>query len=429
MHITLTALFSGTGHEKENDSTLVAALKAHINTSETQHVMAFDGCGITYGLMGVVFGTGIDKQCKEVIDSVESLIKDGHTVTLNAYGHSRGAIAAMMLAKQLGKISPECLTINLALMDPVPGNFITTSTVDVANISLANKVENLTDCINLTSVMALYPYEPLPSLACHAPLFGRYPLKTMVDESVVPGCHSGAQYVQLHENKIDINLQTSITCIKTIQFLQRCGTEFNPIILTQWMPPNTIRYNFSDSNAINRLLTEQYEKNLKELNINARPIIRHTHSANGYIIRASHKKNYFNLEHQYLMGMPANPDDVAATIQKKYGPISIGKRFMLNHPHLTMAIKWSGIALGLSAAFMAVGAGLLMTGLSVTMPVLLLSTAIILASSILLTAAMMGFWYKAAKPVGQWGINRFFYPDYAEKEESTMRSPLTYGDV
>lgn len=39
--------------------------------------MAFDGCGQTNGLLGVVFATGLTEQCDAVVDRVEQLIKSG----------------------------------------------------------------------------------------------------------------------------------------------------------------------------------------------------------------------------------------------------------------------------------------------------------------------------------------------------------------
>jgi hypothetical protein len=92
--------------------------------SGNEYKMGFDGCGVTNGLSGTLFGTGLEEQCKEVVKYVHSLLKDGKKVILNCYGHSRGGIAALMLAKMLGGFAKDLVEVNLALLDPVPGNLI-----------------------------------------------------------------------------------------------------------------------------------------------------------------------------------------------------------------------------------------------------------------------------------------------------------------
>lgn len=136
----------------------------------------------------------MDAQCQQVIWQTESELKNGNFLVLNVYGHSRGAVAALLLAKQLNRIDPAALEINLALLDPVPGNFIITSTLDFLAISLAKKTMDLRACKHLKRVLALYPCEPLNAFAAHAPLFTLYPEHTEVEEEIIPGCHSSAQY-------------------------------------------------------------------------------------------------------------------------------------------------------------------------------------------------------------------------------------------
>eukprot|EP00494_Astrolonche_serrata_P005678 UN05695 len=90
------------------------------------------------------------------------------------------------------------LELNLFLFDPVPGNLVTTSKfTDIGCIkcSTANRCYNLTRCgKTLQSVLAVYPYEPLPDLAFHAPVFGTYPRETYVEEDVTYGRHQGALF-------------------------------------------------------------------------------------------------------------------------------------------------------------------------------------------------------------------------------------------
>jgi hypothetical protein len=93
---------------------------------------------------------------EKVIDRIMQEINAGHQITLNVYGHSRGGIAALLLAKQLGRVDKEKLAINLALLDPVPGNSIIISSIDPFKISLANKTMDLSDCKPLRKVLGPY---------------------------------------------------------------------------------------------------------------------------------------------------------------------------------------------------------------------------------------------------------------------------------
>ena len=193
MDKTISVYFSGTAFPIDDNQYLAAYLHTRTKESESQIKLGFNGCGVDYGFNGTIFGSGLDEQCEKVLARVIQEINAGHHVTLNAYGHSRGGIAALLLAKQLGNIDKEKLAINLALLDPVSGNYITTSIIDPFKISLANKTMDLSDCKPLKNVLALYPHIPLPDIQCHAPLLVSYPKETKVDEEVVNGCHSQAE--------------------------------------------------------------------------------------------------------------------------------------------------------------------------------------------------------------------------------------------
>ena len=169
----------------------------HLFTAEPKKMnntkMGFDGCGISHGFRGALFGSGLDEQSDQAIQRIVKEIEAGNEVTLNVYGHSRGAVGALLLAQQLSSIDPNKLSINLAMLDPVPGNLITTSTLDPLNISLANKTMDLSGCKPLKRVLALYPHAPLSSLLAHAPLFVTYPPEVEVEEEVIAGCHAQAE--------------------------------------------------------------------------------------------------------------------------------------------------------------------------------------------------------------------------------------------
>jgi hypothetical protein len=78
---------------------------------------------------------------------------------------------------------------------------------------------DLSECHNLNRVLSLYPYEPLPDLLFHAPIFPDYPRNTQVDEDVIMGCHAQAEFTLTNAN--------NMASPRIIEFMQSCGTNFN----------------------------------------------------------------------------------------------------------------------------------------------------------------------------------------------------------
>jgi len=155
--------------------------------------MAFDGCGVTNGLTGTLFAAGLDEQVFEVMRVIEKISEFGG-VRVIAVGLSRGGIACFKLAKKIAaKFSSgedKKVSTSLLLFDPVPGNAVWTGFPYTAVFS-----QNLSSCHNLDRVLALYPYEPLPDIAMHAPTLPLYPVTTKVDEDITLGCHQGSLYM------------------------------------------------------------------------------------------------------------------------------------------------------------------------------------------------------------------------------------------
>lgn len=223
--VVLTVYFSGTSHSLDQRF-LAGLLYENNDENRTQLRMGFPGCGVTNGVTGVLFGSGLKEQCQRVKQQVLDLIRQGKKVKLNCYGHSRGGVAALMLAKILGDFDEDILELNLALLDTVPGNLLTTRKLDFLGQTLANQAIDLSKCRNLKRVLSLYTNEPLPDLAAHAPLFPRYPKKTAVEEDVLPGCHAAVQFQNVFLNG-DVNFpneQAFLTFARVTQFLKKCGT-------------------------------------------------------------------------------------------------------------------------------------------------------------------------------------------------------------
>lgn len=277
----LNVFFSGTGH-KLKEPHLAGFLHEHIEESPTQLKKGFNGCGVEHGFSGVIFGTGTEKDVAEVVQQVQALVKEGKKVKLNAYGHSRGAIAAQLLAKAVAGFDEDTVEINLALMDPVPGNLVRFTKLQEASNqvvesfipgqeaplprNLANQALDLSKCRNLKRVLSLYPYKPLPTLAAHAPVIARYPAHCEVEEDVVSGIHSGAQFQKsFHQTLLFYNGASFATYVRMKNFLEDCGTRFvNIPVNMQVNRKNKGPLKFASSEATSILL-EHYKNRVKRV--------------------------------------------------------------------------------------------------------------------------------------------------------------------
>ena len=72
----------------------------------------------------------------------------------------------------------------------VPGNLISTAKyLDLlGNVTTANRHIDLRSC-RIVRCLALYPADPLPALAFHAPVLPDYPVGCEVEEDATLGCH------------------------------------------------------------------------------------------------------------------------------------------------------------------------------------------------------------------------------------------------
>lgn len=158
--------------------------------------VCFAGCGVTNGIPGVVFASGLRGQCQVVRQHLEAFLGNDLTLVLNFVGLSRGGIGGVYLAQELADMDPERVRLNMLLFDPVPGNFITISRyLDVMSWSNANLSMEIQSCPILERVLVLYPYEPLPWFAVHAPVLIKFPEGVTVEEDVILGCHQGALFL------------------------------------------------------------------------------------------------------------------------------------------------------------------------------------------------------------------------------------------
>ena len=186
--------------------------------------MAFDGCGVTYGCAGTLFASGLREETEKVRTVVKALIEAGHTVECNCIGLSRGGIASIFVAQELSNVSGEHLSLNLLLFDPVPGNLVSTRLPIICCCSTATQSLDLSYCTkNLKHVLAIYPYEPLPDIAFHAPVLPSPPPPDccLYEEDVSLGCHQGA--LRWPPSALDSRLSFN----RIWDFLHKHGTALN----------------------------------------------------------------------------------------------------------------------------------------------------------------------------------------------------------
>jgi hypothetical protein len=188
--------------------------------------MAFDGCGVTHGLTGTLFAAGLDRQCDSVVKVVQQMRKqatstnnDNERIRVIAVGLSRGAVACQKLALKLSSTEQQ-ISVSLLLFDPVPGNAVATGFPFTAAWS-----QHLQDCTNLEQVLAIYPYEPLPDVAMHAPCLVQYPPHCRVEEDVTLGCHQGSLYMTTPFPKDQYDMASNLSFQRICVWLEQQGVE------------------------------------------------------------------------------------------------------------------------------------------------------------------------------------------------------------
>uniref|UniRef100_A0A7S1BU59 DUF2235 domain-containing protein n=1 Tax=Corethron hystrix TaxID=216773 RepID=A0A7S1BU59_9STRA len=182
--------------------------------------IAFDGCGVN-SLTGVLFASGLTAQCRAARERVrEILARDKScTVRVVAVGLSRGGIACIRLGLDLAAAEfAERTSVVLLLYDPVAGDAVSTGFPFTGM-----GAKDLRSCTNLKRVLALYPHEPLPDIAMHAPTLVAYPPSCEVEEDVTLGCHQGALF-RTHEKAFEASA-SNLSFRRIADFLEEEGIE------------------------------------------------------------------------------------------------------------------------------------------------------------------------------------------------------------
>lgn len=198
--------------------------------------ICFEGCGVSHGTRGLVFAHGLKEQCEVVCAYVEGFVNAGLKVVVNFLGLSRGGIGGLYLAQMLDQFPASKVTLHMCLFDPVPGNLMWMAAVDFAKVMNTNMAMDVSYVRNFGRVLALYPHEPLPDIALHAPLLPKYPKGCNVVEDVVLGCHQGALWFNPRPDAY-----LSFACIR--DFMTEGGTHFdtnNPDFRTLNIAPDQL---------------------------------------------------------------------------------------------------------------------------------------------------------------------------------------------
>jgi hypothetical protein len=196
--------------------------RAALDPKSGPYKVAFDGCGVTNGLAGTLFASGLEGQCDIVKTIIEDLVAAGAHVSCNCLGLSRGGLGLMILAQILGALPEnvvERIDLNMCLFDPVPGNLVSSGFPFTGHGR-----GDLSNCRCLKRVLAIYPHEPLPDLSFHAPVLCKYPPPPcQVEEDVTLGCHQGALLQMRRGSQDRYVLASNISFRRILDFLVSVG--------------------------------------------------------------------------------------------------------------------------------------------------------------------------------------------------------------
>lgn len=203
-----------------------------------------------------------------------------------------------MLAQRLGRMpesaaadkSERQLCLSMCVYDPVPGNLINTvRNLDWFGLSTASMVMDVGVSQDvLDNVLALYPFEPLPDFAFHAPVLSRYPPACTAELDATLGCHQGAVYPP---ERVPSSMRDAclLSRHRILSFLNECG----------------VRIHAADTLNLARVCLTICERELHTRLASRR--YAHTPGGIGYILRAE-QGLLLNRHHLHLLKELA-PDD------------------------------------------------------------------------------------------------------------------------
>lgn len=309
--LLLNVFFEGTdGHLDSKDSLTSLLFSKALADNKHSFKIGFNGCGTdneqsrTYDFGGI-FSYGLATQVNLVVARIRELLnstEDAH-LTVNTYGFSRGGAATFLLANKMQSLPLEIqkrVTINIATLEPVPGNLPATVALDIIGHSLTSQVGDISTC-PVKNLLVLYTNKLFPTFDslskivadAHAPILPSYPLNCQVEIDVMQGCHKTAQFLLTSTNAIKFQSANALlTFFRVKQFFEQLGTQFDldnyQFQLHSHCYPET-----------NDTMIALYERILHKEHTNS-TIYRPMHKDNKILTHYSREKKYLNLHHKKL---------------------------------------------------------------------------------------------------------------------------------
>lgn len=324
---TISVYFNGTDDDNDVPEhgriTLAALLDQMTVEDHNNFSICVNGCGVeTQDIrdLGAIFTFHLEKQVLKIAKQVEEMVKSSEDkIVLNVYGFSRGGAAAFWLAQKVKYIPADRLTLNIASFEPVPGNFITNVYGDLllgTNSTLSAAIADLTECKNVANALVLFTNQPLPDIACHAPILPALPTTCKTEVDVTPGCHKGAvAFYKRGESIQPANDESAIAFHRIVEFMQKCGTLF--IFDKLRLDRNLVYSNESKEDSPNRRLLSLYEGLAGKTSFRDAGQSRSMHLRNT-IFTARDSKKYLNHYHQQLCNVEnASDKDCVLTIRNR----------------------------------------------------------------------------------------------------------------
>jgi len=247
-------------------------------------------------LPGTIWASGLAEQCATVCHRVQALLRllAPAPLAVNCVGLSRGGIAALSLAQALGALPRRQLRLRLCLFDPVPGNWY----CDPCKLTVARQCADCSSSLNLDKVLAVYPHEKLPLIACHGPLLAKYPSRCVVEEDATLGCHQAALMwgARKHLTK-ELSIQGMISFERIYSFLKNAGSP------TGKVPSFLSSKEIASDEDLERKVLRHFNSELArmaESRLTRRRFAFSAASRRAIIMRHGGKARFLNLHHQQL---------------------------------------------------------------------------------------------------------------------------------
>jgi hypothetical protein len=283
--------------------------------NEQQSSICLNGCGVNNSHpldLGGLFTFHLGRQVNQVVTMVQEKLRSDEKLTLNLYGFSRGGAAVFWICKKLADVPAEKLEINVASLEPVPGNFIWASNLGKKlgiNLTLTNIIADLRDCKNIKNALVLFTNQYMLPIMGHAPVLPLLPSSTNKRVDVVPGCHKGAELFYMNSNgRYAAYKNSDITFHYVTRHLKAWGTEFHEKHVS-------LADHLKDTN----------ESSISSLNIGDKTDNREMHFNNNIITR---EKDYNN-----LLDIEIENDNIIEPEISKPIPLDPNKcRFVVQNP-------------------------------------------------------------------------------------------------